>query len=82
MKCTATKDVTVTLTLNEKEAEALAQICVRVGGKACLRRDFYHDVWREIRAALGDVPNSEDAFEKGGNILLCTGYEGPPLGGG
>lgn len=79
MKLTHTKEVTVTLTLNEKEAEARAQLCARVGGKECLRLDFYHDVWRQIRGALGVIPDDSGAWHSGADTILCTGFDGPRI---
>jgi hypothetical protein len=63
VKVSSEKVVTLTLTLNEMEATALAQLCVQVGGVSSLRRDFYHEVWRRIREAIGELPSTAGVFE-------------------
>lgn len=75
MKITSEKLVTVRLELTEMEATALAQLCVQVGGVSCLRRDFYHEVWRRLRATLGDIPSSNGVFRFKPGVIECTGDE-------
>ncbi len=80
MKIAHKKDVTVTLVLNEMEASALAQLCVQVGGPSSLRRDFYHDVWRGIREALGEIPGTSGIFKCTTRGIDVTGHEEPMAG--
>jgi hypothetical protein len=71
------KTVQLTLVLNEREALALAQLCVQVGGEPCWRRDFYHEIWRAVGDVVGDVPTAQGLFSFSKNAILCTGTEKP-----
>lgn len=76
MKITHKKVVTVTLEMNEWEAVALAQLCVQVGGEPGARRDFYHEVWREIRKGMqGDIPSSRGVFTFSDRAILVAPEE-------
>jgi hypothetical protein len=62
VKIKATKLVTVQLEMTGEEAMWLAQLCVQVGGESDARRSFYHDLWNEVRQAVGEIPTSRGLF--------------------